>query len=94
MKKRLGKELQREIETGRLLFITSFASSVTRVTQETANRRNELIAELSDEVFVGYAQPGGNVEQLLLRWLRKGKRVRTFNVEENKSLIAAGAKAV
>jgi hypothetical protein len=94
MKLRFTSEFQVQIDKGRLLFITSFASSVIRVTQETANKRNELMVELSSEVFAGYAQPGGNVEQLLLRWISRGKRVITFDVEENKNLISAGAEAV
>lgn len=94
MKKRFDQQLHREIEKERLLLVTSFGSSVTRVTQETANKRNELMAELTDEIFVSYAQPDANVEKLALRWLKKGKRIGTFDLEENKSLITAGAKAV
>lgn len=90
LKKRLEPEFAEALANNRLLIITPFSQSVTRVTQETANQRNELMAELANEIFVAYAQPNGNVERLVRRWLQKGKRISTFAVEENKRLIDAG----
>jgi uncharacterized protein YihD (DUF1040 family) len=90
LKKRLEPEFAEALAKNRLLFITPFSSKVTRVTQETANKRNEQMAELADEIFVAYAQPGGNVERLVRRWLHKGKRICTFDVQENKMLIERG----
>jgi len=94
LKKRLESDFAKALANNRLLIITPFESSVTRVTQETANKRNEFMAELADEIFVAYAQPDGNVERLVLKWIRKGKKVSTFDVPENNALIAAGAKQV
>jgi hypothetical protein len=45
-------------------------------------------------VFVPYAQPGGNVERIAMRTLKKGKNVQTFNLPENRALIEAGAAAM
>lgn len=94
LKKNLDVEFTKAIAKNRLLIITPFESNVTRVTQETANKRNEFMAELADEIFVAYAQPDGNVERLVLKWLRKGKKASTFDVEENSKLMDAGAVAV
>lgn len=91
LKLRLEPELTEAIEKHRLLIITPFDSIIQRVTQATANQRNELIAELADEIFVAYAQPGGNLERLVRKWLQNKKKVGTFNVIENLGLIAAGA---
>lgn len=91
LKKRIEPELAEALAKSRLLIITPFSPRVTRVTQDTANKRNELMAELAKEIFVAYAQPEGNVERLVCRWLRKGMKVCTFDVEENKALIEAGA---
>jgi len=52
------------------------------------------MAELADEIFVAHAQPGGNVEQLVMKWLQNKKKVGTFNVVENFRLIDAGAQIV
>lgn len=94
LKKRLEPELAAVLAKNRLLIITPFPPRVTRVTQETANKRNELMVELADEIFIAYAQPGGNVERLVRRWLQKGKKVCTFDMQENKALIEAGAVRV
>jgi predicted Rossmann fold nucleotide-binding protein DprA/Smf involved in DNA uptake len=94
LKKRLEPELAEALAKNRLLIITPFSPRVTRVTQETANQRNELMAELANEIFVAYAQPGGNVERLIHRWLQKGKRVCMFDVQENKALIETGVVGI
>jgi predicted Rossmann fold nucleotide-binding protein DprA/Smf involved in DNA uptake len=91
LKKRLEPELSQALAKNRLLLITPFDSSVTRVTQETANRRNDFMAELADEIFVAYAQPNGNVYQLIMKWLKRRKKVSTFDVPENRALMHAGA---
>jgi predicted Rossmann fold nucleotide-binding protein DprA/Smf involved in DNA uptake len=90
LKKRLESELAEALAKNRLLIITPFPSRVSRITQETANMRNELMAELADEIFVAYAQPAGNIERLVRRWLQKGKKICTFDVQENKMLIERG----
>jgi len=43
------------MDKNRLLLITPFSEKVKRVTSETANQRNHLMAELADEIFVAYA---------------------------------------
>jgi len=91
LKRNLEIKFAKELLKNRLLIITPFSTNVIRVTQETANKRNELMAELATEIFAAYAQPGGNVERLIYRWLKKGKKVNTFDVEENHTLIEAGA---
>lgn len=56
--------------------------------------RNELIAEYADEILIAYAQPDGNLERLVLVSLRKGKRVLTFDVAENRALRELGAVGI
>jgi len=92
VKKRLDPEESHALTNNRLLIITPFGSGVTRPSQETANKRNDFMAELADEIFVSYAQPGGNVERLIMKWLNKGTKVSTFDVVENRALINSGAK--
>jgi predicted Rossmann fold nucleotide-binding protein DprA/Smf involved in DNA uptake len=91
LKKRIEPQLADAITKNKLLVITPFEQTITRANQATANRRNELMAELADEIFVAYAKPNGNIESLVLRWLKKGKTTTMFDVEENRKLIEAGA---
>lgn len=94
LKKRIESEFVEACKKNRLLIITPFAQNIVRVTQQTANKRNELMVELADEIFVAYAQPEGNVERLVMKWLRKGKWMKTFDVTENRALIDAGAEII
>jgi predicted Rossmann fold nucleotide-binding protein DprA/Smf involved in DNA uptake len=67
---RLPSEWQTAIECGRLLLLSRFEKS-RRADKQTARRRNELVAALSDEVLIVHAEPGGAVEQISLlidRW--------------------------
>lgn len=92
LKKRLEPKFAKPLSTNRLLIVTPFNQSVRRASQDTANKRNELMIQLADEIVVAYAQSGGNVERLVIKWLRKGKKVKTFDVSENRALIDAGAE--
>ncbi len=75
-------------------FLCSRKVPASIVTQETADKRNELMAQLADEIFVAYAQPGGIVERLVMKCLKKGNKVITFNVPENCTLIKAGVEII
>jgi predicted Rossmann fold nucleotide-binding protein DprA/Smf involved in DNA uptake len=66
----LPSEWQSAIDGGRLLLLSRFEKS-RRADKETARRRNELVAALSDEIVIIHAEPGGAVErisQLIDRW--------------------------
>ncbi len=94
LKKRLEPEIKEATSSNRLLLATPFDTGVTRVTQVTANQRNEMMAQLADEIFVAYAHPGGNLEKQVFRWLQSGKSVTSFAVEENRKLMDAGVRCV
>jgi hypothetical protein len=47
------------------LLVTPFATSVKRVTEETAQKRNQFMIELANEIAIGYASKGGMLEKLL-----------------------------
>jgi predicted Rossmann fold nucleotide-binding protein DprA/Smf involved in DNA uptake len=89
---RLHPEWKAPIQTGRLLVMSPFAPDVKRVTRETALVRNAFVANLVDELFVAYANPGGNTEQLCRDALAHGQRVLTFGEPENQRLIEFGAQ--
>jgi hypothetical protein len=91
MKHRIERELQEVLSSNRLLIVTPFAETIKRVTEETARKRNSMMAEMADELFVAYAQPCGNVERLVLRQLKNNKKVVVFDVVENEKLIQLGA---
>jgi hypothetical protein len=74
------------------VIVTPFAKTTKRVTEETASKRNSMMIDLADDLFVAYAQPGGLIENLVIKHLKNGKKITTFDVPENEGLIKAGAK--
>jgi predicted Rossmann fold nucleotide-binding protein DprA/Smf involved in DNA uptake len=65
LKKRWDKIWLNEIEKGRLLIVSPFMKDITRVTRETATRKNETIIGLSDQITVGYKSINGQLDTLL-----------------------------
>jgi hypothetical protein len=65
LKEKLEPEFQKSMELGRLLVITPFDMKVKRVTEQTAATRNKMMLELADNITVGYASTGGQLEKLL-----------------------------
>ncbi len=88
MKKRWEPGIRKAVRENRLLIITPFAENVTWVTRETACKRNRLMVQLADEIFIAHASPGGNLEKLL-REMSKGKRTRIGFDRDEKTGIAA-----
>jgi predicted Rossmann fold nucleotide-binding protein DprA/Smf involved in DNA uptake len=64
MMKKWPTEFKAALDANRLLIITRYADSVTHASEETCYQRNRLMLELADEVVIGYASPGGNLERL------------------------------
>lgn len=63
MKKQWDVQIEKAINDNRLLIITPFEKTVTRPSNETALISNKLMAELADEIVIGYAQPDGNISK-------------------------------
>jgi predicted Rossmann fold nucleotide-binding protein DprA/Smf involved in DNA uptake len=82
------------IEQGRLLILSPFSDKDSRITAEAAEIRNRFAAALADALFIAYAAPGGQMEQLCLEVITWGKPLYTFADEANAHLIAIGAKTV
>lgn len=65
LKEKLEPEFVKPLGQGRLLIITPFDKSVKRVSSQNAQKRNQLMTELADQITIGYANPGGQLEELL-----------------------------
>ena len=84
MKKRWSKEIISAIEEERLLVISPFKDDVKHITQETANKRNRIMTELADEIYLAYSTKGGNLDRLLKSI--DGKEIKTFFIAEIEKL--------
>lgn len=47
-----------------LFSFSRYADSVTHASEETCYQRNRMMMELADEIAIGYASPGRNMERL------------------------------
>ena len=65
MYKRLDKKLKERLDKGNLLIISPFQDTVTKVTPATCQIRNKYILDIADEIVIGYANPNGNLVNLL-----------------------------
>ena len=56
---------KKSLAAGRLLILSAFAATASRITAELAARRNEFVAALADEIFLPHVSPGGQLQSLL-----------------------------
>ena len=81
-------------DSGRMLILSPFADSVTRIKKETAVYRNSVAAALADEIFLPFATPESKTEKFCLRLLSLGKPVFTLDTIEAQNIIDRGAQPV
>jgi hypothetical protein len=65
--KRAPEEWRQPLADSRLLVLSAFSASTTRVTAELAIRRNAFVAAIADEVWFAHITPGGQAEGLIQR---------------------------
>jgi len=75
LKEKLEPEFEKPLEQGRLLIISPFEKSIKRVTEQTAEIRNKMMVELADNITIGYARAGGQLEKLLTMINKKVIRI-------------------
>lgn len=66
LKEKLEPEFEKPLQEGRLLIISPFEKTVKRVTEQTAEIRNNLMLDIAESITVGYVNPGGQLEKLLI----------------------------
>lgn len=78
--KRWDKEIIKLVDEERLLIISPFEKKIVRPTMETALKRNKIIAEIADKIFIAHSSPGGNLEKIKNKYLDK---IITHNAYKN-----------
>lgn len=91
---RIPAEWKAPLTEGRLLLLSPFTGNNRRPTVGLAEKRNEFVATLADEIFVAHAAPGSKTEHFCRDVLSWGKPLLTLESDENASLIARGARPV
>lgn len=65
--RRAPQEWQAALASGRLLVLSPFPDTATRITASLSNRRNELVGALADSAWFAYVSTGGQSERLTRR---------------------------
>jgi hypothetical protein len=91
---RLPDEWRQPFESGRLLILSDCTASERRITRELAQRRNEMVATISERLLVPHAAPGSKTLSLCLDLLQRGAVIETFEDVANREILAAGAGPV
>ncbi|MFD2785824.1 hypothetical protein [Hymenobacter rubripertinctus] len=79
-------EHEQDIRLGHLLFVSHFEPEQTTISQETADIRNLLLADIADVLFIPYMSPGGNLEWLVNHVVARSKPLFTLDVPGNAAL--------
>ena len=88
--KRFPPEYRRPLNEGRLLIVSPFESQVKRATADTAVRRNEVVAQLAERIFVAYAATGSKTESFCREIVSTTKPCHTFDDPRTANLITMG----
>lgn len=65
MPQRIAPELRAPLAAGRLLILSAFPTTETRVTADLAARRNAIVSALATDTLILHATPGGRLETSL-----------------------------
>jgi len=63
------------LKTSRLLIISQFSEKIKRASVKTAKKRNDLMYNIADEIFIAHASKGGKIEALLKRPDIRNKKI-------------------
>jgi len=66
-KMRLPTEWKKPLNDGRLLLLSPFPAACHRASAALAQKRNEFVAALADEVLFAHTAPGGQLDHLAKR---------------------------
>ena len=88
---RIPRDWRPALDDGRLLVLSPFQPTVRRPTAELAAQRNDLVADLAQQVFIAHAAPGSKTEAFARKLANAGKPLLTLDSPANSNLIAVGA---
>ena len=87
---RLPWDWRKPIEEGRLLVVSPFPATRRRPTVALSARRNDLVAEIADRVFITHAAPGSKTEAFARGLAAAGKPLLTLDSPANANLVGMG----
>ena len=91
---RVPRDWRAALDGGRLLVLSPFPAYQPRPRAELAARRNELVADLAQRVFIAHAASGSKTEAFARKLAESGKPLLTLDSPANENLVRIGADVV
>ncbi len=91
---RVPRDWRPALNDGRLLVMSPFPAAVRRPRAEHAARRNEMVADLAQRVFIAHAARGSKTEAFARKLAESGKPLLTLDSPANVKLVDMGARPV
>ena len=91
---RMPSEWRSSFDEERLLILSPFPKHQRRSTAETAAHRNDLVASLAHQIFIGQPAPGSKTETFARRLSAIGKPILTLDSPANANLVEMGGHGV
>jgi predicted Rossmann fold nucleotide-binding protein DprA/Smf involved in DNA uptake len=88
---RIPRMFEPAIESGRLTIVSSLPPSIRSNSASSSHLRNQLVADLADQIIVAHASEGSRTEEFALSLLDAGRVVDCLDVG-CKRLVADGAR--
>lgn len=93
-KMRLKPPLKTALTHNRLLILSPFPTSQSRITAELAQLRNQFVVALAEAVFIVHANPGSRTAEIAHKAIDCGKSLFTLDSPDNLALLNLGAKLI
>ena len=91
---RIPSDWRPALDDDRLLVLSPFPATIRRPTAEFAAQRNELVADLAQQVFIAHAASGGKTDAFARTLAESGKPLLTLDSPANENLVRIGAVVV
>jgi predicted Rossmann fold nucleotide-binding protein DprA/Smf involved in DNA uptake len=90
---RVHRSFKAAIETGRLAIVSSLPSTIRSNSTRSSHQRNQLVADLAEQIIITHASEDSRTEQFALTLLQSGRGVDCLD-GGCKGLLANGAKII
>jgi len=88
---RMPAAWRKPVDQGRLLVLSPFPSRHRRPTVPLAEKRNRLVAEIAQKVFVAHAAPKSKTDAFCRQLLAEGRPLWTFDTPTAEQMQTLGA---
>ena len=90
----IPRDWQPSLEEERLLILSRFLRHRRRRMAAPAEQRNDLVANLANQVFIAHAALGGRTEAFARKLVAADKPLLTLNSMANEKLVDMGSRGV